>query len=118
MPIELQKTKVPDNIVIRSVEDPYAEDERLAVLFGNLVSQWLYCQKGCGAAEMMKHQGPARVFNSEEEASEAIFAGKIKAGDVVIIRFEGPQGGHRHEIDAFADCFHCSYGSGQFSSTL
>ena len=89
----IARNKGADNIVIRSVEDPYAEDGGLAILFGNLAPNGCIVKKGAVLPEMMKHQGPARVFNSEEEASEAIFAGKIKAGDVVIIRFEGPQGG-------------------------
>ncbi len=89
----IAKNKGADNIVIRSVEEPFAEDGGLAVLFGNLAPNGCIVKKGAVLPEMMKHEGPARVFNSEEEASEAIFAGKIKAGDVVIIRFEGPQGG-------------------------
>ena len=82
-----------DGQVIRSASQPYAPDGGLAVLFGNLAPDGCVVKKGAVLPEMMVHEGPARVFDSEEEASEAIFAGSIKPGEVVVIRFEGPQGG-------------------------
>ncbi len=85
--------EVKDRNVIRSVEDPHSKDGGLAILFGNLAPEGSVVKKGAVAPEMMVHQGPARVFNSEEEASAAILGGKIHAGDVVVIRYEGPKGG-------------------------
>ncbi len=82
-----------DGHVIRSIATPYAPDGGLAVLTGNLAPEGCVVKKGAVLPEMMQHQGPARVFESEEQVSEAIFGQKIKPGDVVVIRFEGPQGG-------------------------
>ncbi len=82
-----------DGDVIHPVTNPYAKDGGLAVLKGNLAENGCVVKKGAVAPEMMQHEGPARVFNSEEEAVEAIFSQQIKAGDVIVIRFEGPQGG-------------------------
>lgn len=79
--------------VIRPLDNPYSQTGGLAVLFGNLAPDGGVVKQGAVAPEMLKHEGPARVFNSEEEATEAIKAGKIVAGDVVIIRYEGPKGG-------------------------
>lgn len=79
--------------VIRPLENPYSLTGGLAVLFGNLAPDGGVVKQGAVAPEMLKHKGPARVFNSEEEATSAIKAGKIVAGDVVIIRYEGPKGG-------------------------
>jgi len=79
--------------VIRPLENPYSLTGGLAVLFGNLAPDGGVVKQGAVAPEMLKHEGPARVFNSEEEATSAIKAGKIVAGDVVIIRYEGPKGG-------------------------
>ncbi len=84
---------VRDRSVIRSVDDPFSKDGGLAVLFGNLAPQGSVVKRGAVDPEMMVHQGPARVFDSEEEASAAILGGKIHAGDVVVIRYEGPKGG-------------------------
>jgi dihydroxy-acid dehydratase len=89
----IAKNRGADNIVIRPYTEPYAADGGLAVLFGNLAPNGCVVKKGAVSPEMMVHEGPARVFDSEEEASQAIFAGEIKKGDVVVIRFEGPQGG-------------------------
>jgi dihydroxy-acid dehydratase len=89
----LAGSKGADGKVIRPASSPYATDGGLAVLFGNLAPDGCVVKKGAVLPEMMVHEGPARVFNSEEEASEAIFAGLIKPGEVVVIRFEGPQGG-------------------------
>ena len=79
--------------VIRPLANPYSQTGGLAVLFGNLAPDGGVVKQGAVAPEMLKHEGPARVFNSEEEATEAIKAGKIVAGDVVVIRYEGPKGG-------------------------
>ena len=82
-----------DDIVIASVNTPVAVDGGLAVLRGNLAPEGAIVKKGAVLPEMLVHEGPARVFESEEEATEAIFGGKILSGDVIVIRFEGPRGG-------------------------
>lgn len=79
--------------VIHSLAEAISEDGGLAVLKGNLATEGAVVKKGAVDAEMLIHQGPARVFDGEDAAIEAIFAGEIKAGDVVVIRFEGPKGG-------------------------
>ncbi len=79
--------------VIRPVENPYSETGGIAVLKGNLAPLGCVVKRSAVAPEMLKHSGPARVYNSEEEAIEAIFGGKINKGDIVIIRYEGPKGG-------------------------
>lgn len=86
-------TPVRDNDVIRPLDNPHSMSGGLAVLFGNLASEGAVVKKGAVAEEMMQHQGPARVFDSEEEAVSAILNDKIKAGDVIVIRYEGPRGG-------------------------
>ncbi|HNX28043.1 MAG TPA: dihydroxy-acid dehydratase [Syntrophomonadaceae bacterium] len=84
---------VLDYEVIRPVNDPYSESGGLAILFGNLAPDGAVVKKGAVAPEMMEHVGPARVFDSEEAAVDAILNQKIKAGDVIVIRYEGPRGG-------------------------
>lgn len=79
--------------VIRPVEDPYSPEGGLAVLYGNLAPEGAVVKKGAVLPEMMQHEGPARVFNSEEDAFAAIMGQRIKPGDVVVIRYEGPRGG-------------------------
>ena len=79
--------------IIRPVENPYTKTGGIAVLKGNLAPDGCVVKQSAVAAEMMVHEGPARVFDSEEDAISAIYAGKIVAGDVVIIRYEGPKGG-------------------------
>jgi len=79
--------------VLRPVEKPYSPEGGIAILFGNLAPEGAVVKTSAVLPEMMRHTGPARVFNSEEEAYKAILAGKIKAGDVVVIRYEGPKGG-------------------------
>lgn len=79
--------------IIRPIENPYTKTGGIAVLKGNLAPDGCVVKQSAVAPEMMQHEGPARVFNSEEEAIEAIYAGKIVAGDVVVIRYEGPKGG-------------------------
>ena len=82
-----------DGKVIRSVDAPVASDGGLAVLMGSLAPHGAVVKKGAVLPEMMVSEGRARVFDSEEEASEAIFAERIESGDTVVIRFEGPRGG-------------------------
>jgi dihydroxy-acid dehydratase len=85
--------EVEDSDVIRSEQTAYSANGGLAVLFGNIAPEGAVVKRSAVAPEMMVHQGPARVFDSEDEATEAIMAGSIKAGDVVVIRYEGPKGG-------------------------
>ncbi|EOS66647.1 dihydroxy-acid dehydratase [Oscillibacter sp. 1-3] len=82
-----------DETLIRPIENPYSKTGGIAVLKGNLAPDGCVVKQSAVAPEMMVHEGPARVFDSEEEAIEAIYAGKIAAGDVVVIRYEGPRGG-------------------------
>jgi len=89
----LAEVRVLDDEVIRPVDRPYHAEGGLAVLYGRLAPDGAVVKQSAVSPEMMMHTGPARIFDSEEEATEAIFSGKIKAGDVVIIRYEGPKGG-------------------------
>ncbi len=89
----LAKSKGADGLVIRPFTDPYARDGGLAILTGNLAQNGCVVKKGAVLPEMMIHEGPARVFESEEAVTAAIFGNQIRPGDVVVIRFEGPQGG-------------------------
>jgi dihydroxy-acid dehydratase len=82
-----------DPAVIRPVEDPYSETGGLAVLFGNLAPEGAIVKTAGVAPEMMVHRGPAVVFDSHDEANAGILSGKVKPGDVVVIRYEGPKGG-------------------------
>ena len=79
--------------IIRPVDDPYMPNGGIAVLKGNLAPDTGIVKRSAVAPEMLKHSGPARVFDCEEDAIAAIEGGKIKAGDVVVIRYEGPKGG-------------------------
>jgi len=79
--------------VIRTVENPYSRTGGIAVLRGNLAPDSCVVKRSAVLPEMLKHEGPARVFDSEEDAIAAIKGGKIVAGDVVVIRYEGPKGG-------------------------
>ena len=79
--------------IIRPVENPYSTTGGIAVLRGNLAPDSCVVKRSAVAPEMLKHEGPAKVFDSEEEAMEAINGGKIDDGDVVVIRYEGPKGG-------------------------
>ncbi len=83
--------KNPD--VIRPIDHPYSETGGIAVLRGNLAPDTAVVKRSAVVPEMMVHEGPARVFDCEEDAIEAIKGGKIMAGDVVVIRYEGPKGG-------------------------
>ena len=82
-----------DNETIRSIEAPYSETGGIAVLRGNLAPDGCVVKRSAVAPEMLVHSGPAKVFDSEEEAIAAIYKGEIVKGDVVIIRYEGPSGG-------------------------
>lgn len=79
--------------VIRTIDNPYTKTGGIAVLRGNLAPDGCVVKRSAVAPEMLKHKGPAKVFDSEEEAIAAIYGGKIVAGDVVVIRYEGPAGG-------------------------
>jgi dihydroxy-acid dehydratase len=84
---------VKDSDVIRSIKTAYSSKGGLAVLFGNLAPEGAVVKRSAVAPEMMVHQGPARVFDSEDDATKAIMGGIIKSGDVLVIRYEGPKGG-------------------------
>ena len=79
--------------VIRPIDNPYSETGGIAVLKGNLAPEGSVVKRSAVLPEMLMHEGPAKVFDSEEEAQQAINSGKIVAGDVVVIRYEGPKGG-------------------------
>ena len=82
-----------DTCLIRPLEEPYSKTGGIAALFGNLAPDGCVVKQSAVAPEMLRHKGPARVFNSEEEAIAVIYAGGIHPGDVVVIRYEGPKGG-------------------------
>ena len=82
-----------DTDTIRTVENPYSRTGGIAVLKGNLAPDGCVVKRSAVAPEMLVHEGPAKVYESEEEAISAIYAGKIVKGDVVVIRYEGPAGG-------------------------
>ena len=82
-----------DETVIRPLSNPYSRTGGIAVLRGNLAPNGCVVKRSAVAQEMLCHEGPAKVYNSEEEAIAAIYGGKIEAGDVVVIRYEGPAGG-------------------------
>jgi dihydroxy-acid dehydratase len=83
----------PDGEVIRKLDNPYSKQGGLAVLFGNLAEKGCVVKTAGVSPKMYKHTGPAIVFESEEEAGKGILDGKVKAGDVVVVRYEGPKGG-------------------------
>lgn len=89
----VEKAEVLDRDVIRSVEEPYSQSGGIAVLRGNLAVDGAVVKKSAVVAEMQVHEGPAKAFDSEEAAIEAILGKKIVKGDVVVIRYEGPKGG-------------------------
>ena len=82
-----------DREAMRPSDDPYSETGGLAILWGNIAKDGCVVKRSAVAPEMLKHSGPARVFDCEEDAIEAIYNGKIVDGDVVVIRYEGPKGG-------------------------
>ena len=79
--------------VLRPIENPFSDNGGLAILFGNLAPNGTVVKRSACAKELMKHTGPARVFNDESEAMDAVQNRKINSGDVVVIRYEGPKGG-------------------------
>ena len=86
-------SRVMDKEVIHSITNAHSATGGIAILFGNLAPDGAVVKQAAVAPEMMVHQGPARVFDSEEEATNAIMGGSIKPGDVMVIRYEGPKGG-------------------------
>jgi len=86
-------SRVVDKEVIHSTASAYSATGGIAILFGNLAPEGAVVKRGAVAPPMLVHRGPARVFNSEEEATEAIMSGSIKPGEVIVIRYEGPKGG-------------------------
>ncbi|WP_405728765.1 dihydroxy-acid dehydratase [Anaerotignum sp.] len=84
---------VKDYDLIRPIDDPYSETGGIAVLWGNIAEDGCVVKRSAVDPEMLCHEGPARVFDSEEEAIATIYAGGIHPGDVVVIRYEGPKGG-------------------------
>ncbi|NVM57579.1 MAG: dihydroxy-acid dehydratase [Desulfobacterales bacterium] len=89
----IEDSWIRDKSIVRPLERPYHKEGGLAVLFGNLAPSGCVVKQSAVVRRMLRHEGPARVFDSEEEATSAIMAGKIKKGDVVIVRYEGPKGG-------------------------
>lgn len=89
----IRNVKVLRTDVIRPLDEPYHEEGGLAILFGSLAPDGAVVKKAAVDPQMMVHEGPARVFDGEETAIEAILGGKINPGDVVVIRYEGPRGG-------------------------
>ena len=89
----IQGARILDTKAIRPIDDPYSPTGGLQILWGNLAPDGCVVKRSAVAPEMLCHTGPARVFNSEEEAITAIYAGDIHPGDVVVIRYEGPRGG-------------------------
>ena len=85
--------RILNNNAIRSIDNPYSETGGLAILFGNVAPEGAVVKRSAVAPEMLKHTGPARVFDSEDEAIQAIYNGDIHDGDVVVICYEGPKGG-------------------------
>lgn len=85
--------EILDYTVIRSIDEPYSATGGLAVLFGNLAPQGAVVKTGAVAPEMMKHTGPAKIYDCQDDAIKGIMGDDVKAGDVVVIRYEGPKGG-------------------------
>jgi dihydroxy-acid dehydratase len=90
---QFSTASAPDGTVIRKLDKAYSQQGGLAVLFGNLAEKGCVVKTAGVAPEMLKHRGPAVIFESQDDACKGILAGKVKAGDVVIIRYEGPKGG-------------------------
>ena len=96
----LKETRVYDYSVIRSVKNPYSPDGGLAIIKGNLAPEGGVVKRSAVSPDMLVNEGRARVFDSEDDAIAAILGGKIKPGDVIVIRYEGPKGGPGHARDA------------------
>ncbi len=88
-----KKARVSNREIIRPLSRPYTSTGGISMLFGNLAPDGAVVKSAAVAPEMLVHRGPARVFDSEEEATAAIMKGKFKSGDVIVIRYEGPRGG-------------------------
>ncbi len=89
----IKGARILNTKAIRPIDNPYSETGGLQILFGNIAPDGCVVKRSAVAPEMLKHTGTARVFNSEDDAIKAIYEGQIKPGDVVVIRYEGPQGG-------------------------
>lgn len=89
----IEKAVNKNTEVIRPIDNPYSLTGGIAVLKGNIAPDGCVVKKAAVAPEMLKHQGPAKIFDSEDDAIKAIYAGQIVSGDVVVIRYEGPKGG-------------------------
>ena len=89
----IQGAHIRNTNAIRPIEDPYSQTGGIQILWGNIAKNGCVVKRSAVAPEMLKHSGPARVFDSEDEALAAIYSGKIVDGDVVVIRYEGPKGG-------------------------
>ncbi len=89
----IKDARIRDRAVIRTLDKPYHKEGGLAILFGNLAPEGCVVKQSAVCDEMLRHEGPARIFDSEEEAGRAIMEGKIQKGDVIVIRYEGPMGG-------------------------
>ena len=89
----IKDAHIKDTSCIRPVDNPYSETGGIAIMWGNIAQDGCVVKRSAVDPSMLNHSGPARVFNSEEEAIAAIYDGKIKDGDVVVIRYEGPKGG-------------------------
>jgi len=89
----VRDAKILDERVIRRLENAYTKKGGLTILFGNLAPEGAVVKSGATDPDLFTHRGPAVVFESEEEAAQGILAGKVKPGDVVVIRYEGPKGG-------------------------
>ena len=89
----IENAKIKDSDVIRSIEAPYSQTGGIAILKGNIAPAGGVVKRAAVKDKMLVHSGPARVFDSEDAAIEAIYGGKIVKGDVVVIRYEGPKGG-------------------------
>jgi dihydroxy-acid dehydratase len=109
----IAKVSSADGDIIRPYQNPFRKDGGIAILSGNLAPDGSVVKQGAVAPHMMVFEGPARVFDCEEDASSAILAGKIKAGDVVVIRFEGPKGGPGMREMLSPTSALCGYGLGE-----
>ena len=89
----IAEVKIKDRDIIRTKDNPYSPTGGLTILFGNLAPDGAVVKSAAVAPEMLVHKGPARIFDSESEATQGIISGSIKPGEVVIIRYEGPKGG-------------------------
>ena len=89
----IRNSVIKDKTVIRSLKNPYHKEGGLSILFGNLAPSGCVVKQSAVSPEMLHHEGPARVFDCEEEAVSAIMGGKIMKGDIIVIRYEGPMGG-------------------------